>query len=300
MTYFPAEKIVSNTDKGAAVMYKKITAFLLCAFMLLAFTACRKDNGTDIPADSTQVTKTTLITETAANEATSAATVEQSESESVTIEEKSSAAEESSVAAAQTDELTTEQIIEMYKKAAAKSGSVKSKQQINLTHISINNGQYEGVLDFVTPIMAKLIANNSEDKDGITGGFNDLTADDVRSAKAYKSGDNTVIELVMKEQTSGARENALSGSVGHAITAVGDIGVVVDELTDLGLPMEINDKNTKIYYTDPTVKVTVDNSGKIIEGTWRYTVEIRLDNYKVFGKDVQTTSVIMDNIITVG
>lgn len=281
-------------------MYKKFTAFLLCVFMLTAFTACQKDNKADIPADGASVAATTEKEENIESGTDSSATVEQTESEVSVTEEESSAVEESSAADTQADEPTTEQIIEMYKKAAAKSGSVTSKQQINLTRISINNGQYEGVLDFVTPIMAKLIANNSEDKAGITGGFNNLTADDVRSAKTYKSGNNTVIELVMKEQTSGARENALSGSVGHAITAVGDIGVVVDELTDLGLPMEINDKNTKIYYTDPTVKVTVDNSGKIIEGTWRYTVEIRLDNYKVFGKDVQTTSVIMDNIITVG
>ena len=48
-----------------------------------------------------------------------------------------------------------------------------------------------------------------------------------------------------------------------------------------------------------TVKVVVDSDGKIINGTWKYTVEIRMDNYKAFGTAVATTSVIMDNVITV-
>ncbi len=281
-------------------MYKKVTAFSLCILMIISFTACQKDKSTYIPADITSATSTTAADKAVATEAYSASTVEQTENKSAAEAEESIATEESSVTSTQVDVLTTEQIVDLYKHAAAKSGSTKSKQQIILTDISINNGQYEGVLDFVTPIMAKLIANNSKDKDGITGGFTDLSADDVSSAKTYKSGSNTVVELIMKEQTSGARENALSGSVGHAITAVGDIGVVVDELTDLGLPMEISDEHTKIYYTNPTVKVFIDGNGRIVSGTWRYTVEIRLDNYKVFGKDVQTTSVIMDNIITVG
>ena len=278
-------------------MIKRFTALLSCAVMLLVSTACSNNNNTESPSETTAAEITTEIQADATAEYITDTTVPSTES--ATVAEESTAAEESSVTTTESNELTIEQIIDLYKAAAAKSGSVRTAQNINLTDISINNGQYEGVLDFVTPIMAKLIANNTEDKDGITGGFADLTASDVKSAKAYKSGNNTVVELVMKEQTSGARENALSGSVGHAITAVGDIGVVVDELTELGLPMEISDKNTHIYYTNPTVKVVIDSSGKIINGTWRYTVEIRLDNYKVFGKDVQTTSVVMDNILTV-
>lgn len=195
---------------------------------------------------------------------------------------------------------TTEQIVLFYKEAAKKTHpSVKSQHSVDIRSISVNNGQYEGLFEFITPIMSKLIANNSEDKDGITGGYNNLTADDVASAKAYKSGNGTVIEMVMREQISGAKEDSNSGSVGHAVTVVGDISVVTDELKELGLPLDIPEKSIKIYYTKPTVKVLVDGNGKIVNGTWRYTVEIRLDNYKAFGKAVETTSVIMDNTLTV-
>ena len=148
--------------------------------------------------------------------------------------------------------------------------------------------------------MSKLLANNSDDTPGITGGYINLSDSDIASARAYKSGKNIAVEMTMKEQVSGPRENAQSGSVGHVIDAVGDIGVVVDQLKDLGMPLELSEKDTKIYYTNPTVKVLVNSDGKIINGTWKYTVEIRMDNYKAFGTEVETTSVIMDNIITVG
>ena len=193
-----------------------------------------------------------------------------------------------------------EQIIETYKDSAKKSDSkAKSEQSISLKSISVNNGEYEGLFEFITPIMSKLLANNSTEKDGITGGYKNLSVSDVASAKAYKVGNNIAIEMVMKDQISGAQEDALSGSVGHAITAVGDIGVVTQQLTDLGLPLEISEKDTKIYYTKPVVKVLIDKNGEIINGTWSYTVEISLNNYKAFGKTVNTTSVIMDNTITV-
>lgn len=193
-----------------------------------------------------------------------------------------------------------EQIIEAYKDSAKKSDSkAKSEQSISLKSISVNNGEYEGLFEFITPIMSKLLANNSTEKDGITGGYKNLSVSDVASAKAYKVGNNIAIEMVMKDQISGAQEDALSGSVGHAITAVGDISVVTQQLTDLGLPLEISEKDTKIYYTKPVVKVLIDKNGEIINGTWSYTVEISLNNYKAFGKTVNTTSVIMDNTITV-
>ena len=193
-----------------------------------------------------------------------------------------------------------EQIVEIYKAAAEKSNATAvSDQKITLTSISVNNGQYEGLFDFITPIMSKLLANNSKQKDGITGGFRNLTVSDLLTAKALTADDGTVVEMKLRNQTSGADDDALSGSVGHAITAVGDIGVVTNQLKDLGLPLEFSDEDTKIHYTDAYVKVLINDDGRIVNGTWFYTVEIRLDNYKAFGKAVETTSVIMDNTVTV-
>ena len=191
-------------------------------------------------------------------------------------------------------------IVEEYKKSAVKSNATaKSKQKITLKAISVNNGEYDNVFSFISPIIGKFLESNSTEKTGITGGYNNLVEKDIDSAKAYKSGNDTVIEMRMVEQTSGPKEDALSGSVGHAITAVGDISEVVRDLEERGLPLELSEEETKIYYTNPVVKVVINDKGEIISGTWSYTVEIRMNNFKAFGQNVEKASITMENTITV-
>ena len=275
---------------------KKLSVVILSCAVMVSFAACRNDVDKEV---SSQTDISLSESDTAAVE-TKVSEVEVSECVTDLTEENSVTAEETSENEDNPESWSADKIAEVYKAAATKTHkSVKSQHKIELKSISVNDGQYEGLFDFITSVMSKLLANNSEDKDGITGGYTELTADDIKSAKAYKSGNNTVVEMVMKEQVSGAREDALSGSVGHAITAVGDIGVVTKQITDLGIPLEIGDSNAKIYYTNPTVKVVISPDGKILNGTWQYTVEIKLSNYRAFGKTVEKTSVIMDNTLTV-
>ena len=47
------------------------------------------------------------------------------------------------------------------------------------------------------------------------------------------------------------------------------------------------------------MKVVVNGNGEIVNGTWFYTVEIKMDNFKAFGQNVSTASIIMDKTITV-
>ncbi|MBQ8783392.1 MAG: hypothetical protein IJZ57_06435 [Clostridia bacterium] len=283
---------------------KRISAFLLSLAMIFSLAACSNDDETAAPETTTAGDVSEEFTDTVADE------TQPSSSASASVPEASAQAEneEASTSAATTTtkvsdnpaDWSTAQIVDAYKKAAIKSNSTaKSEQSIELKKISVNNGEHEKVMDFITPIMAKLLASNSKETDGITGGYKNLSASDVAYAKAYKNGSGTAIEMTMHKQTSGAKDDALSGSVGHAITAVGDITEVTKQLKDLGLPLELSEKDTKIYYTNPTLKVLIGPDGKIVKGTWQYTVDIRINNYKAFGKDVETTSVVMLNTITV-
>lgn len=278
--------------------FKRAFSFFLSFILIISLVACNGNDKKDISEDNSEKNTTEIFDKIIEDETTA-------DISSIDISDKSDLTQAEETIASENEienisEWSKEQIVEVYKNAAQKSNSsAKSAQSINLKNISVNNGQYEGLFEFITPIMSKLLANNSTDKDGITGGYINLTSADVAQAKVYKMGNNIAIELVMLEQTSGANDDALSGSVGHAITAVGDIGEVVQQLTDLGLPLEISEKDTKIYYTNPVVKVLINSNGEIVSGTWRYTVEISLNNYKAFGKAVETTSVVMDNIITV-
>ena len=277
---------------------KRFSAILLTLIIAFSFASCldssnEAQTSTAVAGEETTSEVSTTVSESAMSDEDLEASFRPEESE-IPSEAESTQESDNPVA------WSTLQIVEAYKIAAEKSNAkAVSNHSIDLKSISVNNGQYEGLFEFITPIMSKLIANNSSDKKGITGGYKNLSEADVASAKAYKVGNNIAIEMIMKEQVAGARDDALSGSVGHAITAVGDISEVTKQLTDLGLPLEISEKDTKIYYTNPTVKVLINSNGEIVKGTWRYTVEISLNNYKAFGKKVDTTSVIMDNTLSV-
>ena len=267
---------------------KRTLALLLSVFTVFSLVACQGGDKFDVPEITTTDSETEELTDIAldTSEVTTALSVDVSETTEALTTNLTDDPADWSVA----------QIVDAYKNAAKKSHSTaKSSKNVEIKNISVNGSE----IKFVAPIMSKLIANNSEDENGITGGFNNLIESDVASAKAYKSGNNVVIEMVMREQISGAAEGEFDGTVGHAIKTVGDISVVTNQLKDLGLPLDFPEENIKIYYTKPVVKVLINNNGEIVNGTWRYTVEIRLNDYKAFGKPVDTTSVIMDNIITV-
>ena len=277
------------------MIYKRISLLIFTVLIIMSLTACRNDSKTDIPQEALTSNISEELTDAVLNN------LQITESASTVINTeltKTTAATPLSTEASTA--VTNAEIVDLYKKAAQKSNpTVKSEQKITLSDISINNGQFSSGMKFVKSIISVFLNNNSKETNGITGGYANLNEADVREAKIYKVGSNTAIEMVMHEQTDGANSNSLGGSVGHAISTVGDISVVTAQLNDLGLPIEISEKDTTIHYTKPTVKVLIDPNGKIIKGTWSYTVEIRLNNYKVGGTTVDNTSVIMDNLITV-
>ena len=298
---------------------KRVIAAMLYVIMFTSLTSCKQKENTSTTEVSTTISNNTANETIAQNVFNTEAAVlnstvvpsTQPASQPVSAEGTSASTEstakptlsetkeETSAPSDNPANWTKGKIIEEYKKAAKKThSSVKSNQNITLKKISINNGEYDNAISMVKPIIAKFIESNSTQIDGITGGFENLTEHDVKSAKAYKSSDGTVIEMTMVEQTAGAKEDALSGSVGHAITTVGDISEVTGDLSDMGLPLELSENDTKIYYTNPVVKVVIGADGKIISGMWSYTVEICMNNMKAFGKTVDKASITMENTIT--
>lgn len=280
---------------GFIMLFKRILAAALSAALVLSCAAC--GNRVE-PEPATDSTTLYVPEENTAAAVTEAVTIPGDTTLENVSAEHTSAADETT--AAQPAEISKAEIVAMYKAAAEKSHKgAKTYRAISLVDFSINNGQYANVIDFVMPIIGKLLSNNSEEVDGITGGFQNLTEADVKTAKTYTVGDKTVIEFTLHEQRGGPRDSEFSGSVGHAITAVGDIGYVTDQITDLGIPLEISDEHTYIDYTNPTVKVLIDSNGKIINGTWSYTVAINLNQYKVGKTTVESTKIVMNNVLTV-
>lgn len=289
---------------------KKFSAILLSLITIFSLTSCKADDAASVTESSTTI-YSDIPNETLAESVFyTEAVVSDTISETYIQQTTQPSAIESPLPATEAETTTEEydnpaewskkRIVEEYKKAATKSNpTAKSTQRITIKDISVNDGEHENVMSFIASIIGKFLESNSTEKDGITGGFQNLVQEDISSAKAYRTDNNTIIEMVMVEQTSGPKEDEFSGSVGHAITAVGDIDKVVKDLSDRGLPLELSEEETTIYYTNPTVKVTINENGEIISGTWSYTVEISMLNFKAFGQNVDKAKIIMDNTITI-
>ena len=147
-------------------------------------------------------------------------------------------------------------------------------------------------------ILRRRIHLYSTEFEGITGGFNNLSLSDTESVKAYKSGEYTVIEMTLKEQTDGVHGDMYSGTVGHGISVVGDLAVVQQEFPMFEIDFE--NAEMELHYTDPTIKVKINEDGIIEKGTWSYTVNIDVENLDIEFITVDTAHGSVDYVIKVG
>ncbi len=281
---------------------KKTIALLTALIMLIVLSSCNKhvEETTTVPDET--ITSSHNHTTEKSNYAAQTAILEKTDINSsvtttVTTEETTASVQASPVPSQWTDD----EIIDFYKKAAEKSHpAAKSHQVMVLNELIINNG--DGALGFFTkilePAIRSVVKKNAFDFDGITGGFKNLTSDDVKSIKAYQNGGYTVIEMTMKEQTDPIHADAYEGSVGHAITVLGDISKVLAEFPQFDVDVENAD--IAVHYVDATVKVKINQNGIIEKGTWKYTCDPEIKNLDISGIMVHTADAKIDYIITVG
>ncbi|MBR3819506.1 MAG: hypothetical protein IKJ41_10245 [Clostridia bacterium] len=289
---------------------KKIIAITTAFLMLFAFASCgenkvKEEEKTEIVTDKAG--------EAVTNEAGETVTklVEESETTETTIAESTTVPETTipsvSLSSDNPTEWTTEEIVEFYKSAAISSKTnVKSKEMKSLVEMVVNDG--DGLLgtlvEWATPFLVKALEDSQVEFDGITGGYENLAASDVQSAKAYKSGEYTVVEMKMKEQTDGIHGDRYGGTVGHAISVVGDISSVEEALSEW---FDIDFENAKITlrYIEPVLKVKIKD-GVIEKGTWSYTIKINVENLHVAAVRLPIQAMVekahgeVDYIITVG
>lgn len=267
---------------------KKLIAILTVFAMLFAFASCKDDSSknteqlTEIVTDSQGET----VTNEHGNAVTEIVTAVESTAD-VTNAEESNATEattlpELSTVSSDPTNWSAEEIVAFYKNAAIRSKTkVKSTEYKNLDEMVVNDG--DGLLgtlvEWATPFLVSALEDSQVEFDGITGGYENLTASDAKSVKAYKSGEYTVVEMKMKEQTDGIHGERYSGTVGHAISVVGDISSVEEALPMFAIDFENAD--IKLHYKEPTLKVKINKDGIIEKGTWSYTIKIDVANLHV-------------------
>lgn len=284
---------------------KKLIALLTAVSLVSVLASCGKEETLPVTEPET----TAISEETASAEPFDSEiqivtpTINTTDDSAVYVSESETSAESttSTVAAVDPSQWTKEEIIEFYKAAATKTHpTAKSTQIMVLEELIINDG--DGALGFfikiLEPAIASVIEKNALDFDGLTGGFKNLTADDAQSIKAYKSGEYTVIEMTMKPQTDPIHADAESGSVGHAISVLGDIGKVLAEFPQFDVDVENAD--IAVHYVNPTVKVKINKDGIIERGTWKYTCDPEIRNLDISGIMIKKADAKIDYIITVG
>lgn len=281
---------------------KKVLALITALTMLVSFTACGKNTEKE----------TTTVPDSPSYSQTPEADIPEETTEAA-LPDNTEAAETSDVAEETTDTVSTvykaadpsqwtaEEIVEFYKNAAAKSNpTAKSSQVMVLNKLIINNG--EGALGFFTkilePAIRSVVQKNALEFDGITGGFHDLSVSDTKSVKAYKSGEYTVVEMTLRNQTDDIHANEHEGTVGHAISVLGDIGRVIAEFPQFNV--DLSNAKIDVHYVNAFVKVKINKNGIIEKGTWQYTCDPDINNVKISGINVHTADAEIDYIITVG
>ncbi len=278
---------------------KRFLAVLTVLFMILTFASCGEEKQVSDPT-TTQPDVQAAATDVA--EDVIASTV--AENTETVSENTSDVSAESTTAAQIISDLsqwTSEEVVDFYKNAAAKSNpTAKSSQVMVLNKLIINNG--EGALGFFTkilePAIRSVVKKNALEFDGITGGFHNLSVSDTKSVKAYKSGEYTVVEMTLKNQTDDIHANEYEGTVGHAITVLGDISRVIEQFPQFDV--DLSKANIAVNYVNASLKVKINKDGIIEKGTWQYTCDPDISNVNISGITVKTADAEIDYIITVG
>lgn len=282
---------------------KKFVALLTAISLVALLTSCGKETESETTAP--EVISTVEETETEAfNSDISVVTptIKTTDGSAVYVSEnETEATPETTSSSSDPSQWTKEEIIDFYKAAAAKSQpSAKSTQVYVINELILNDG--DGALAFfvkiLEPAIASVVEKNATEFDGITGGFQNLTAEDAQSVKAYKSGEYTVIEMTMKPQTDPIRADAQAGTVGHAISVLGDIALVLEQFPQFDVDVENADID--IHYVNPTVKVKINKDGIIEKGTWKYTCDPEIRNLDISGIMIKKADAKIDYIISVG
>lgn len=269
-------------------MIKKLISTSIIIIFLFTITGC-----TDRKQPAVEETTTQYITETY-NQITNETTTFFQSAEQTTI------INTPETTTAISENLTDDQIIELYVNAAVNShATAKSVQKISMKDFNIDNGgAINSIMKMFLPVISKVVESNSTEFDGITGGYNNLCIDDITEISYTKTNETTNIKIKLKDQISSGTCDINSGTVGHGISVIGDLSSVFNQLKNSGIPISVENYNIVLSYKNAQIDVTVDKNGKITNGVWSYDVTLDLNNFSVGGTVVPNASVVISNQIT--
>lgn len=169
---------------------------------------------------------------------------------------------------------TVEQIVDYYKTAAAATKG-QSGQSYEILELP-------SVLNLIKSTINNALSQRSVPIEGITGGYENLTASDLTNATASKSGLYVTINLTPKDQTDGIKGRAKEGTVGHVVDVIDGVGEAVGVL---GVPAEYPEGSVTLEYKNAYAKNIKINTltGRIVSGEWGYDLFVTVNGAKLAG-----------------
>lgn len=269
---------------------KKIIAIILAAVLVLSFAACKKtDKNPDTTAAADAQTSEQAGDVTGEETSSEAASDEGStsdETDAVKPSENKTPSGGSTVTPSK--DLNTNDAaacIKAYQAAIAKTKQFKSgRQSMSLKGEITASGFLGAIFNVAQKSIANALSKNSKDRTDIPGNPSGMKESHMNSASAVTSGKYTTITFNVKDQTQGPKESNHAGSVGCAVGTLGDVDRAIKEL---GLKVDYKDGKIELTYTNCKVVVKIDNTtGKIVEGSWVYDVNVYANGIKVSGVSV--------------
>lgn len=274
---------------------KKILAIILAAVLVLSFAACKKnDTNNDTTAGDAQTSGQAADVSASDDTASSEEASSEVETEVVTDKEGHTVIETKASQSSDTKNTTkgsttpskglntnnAAACIKAYQVAIAKTKQFKNGRQNMALKGSITaDGSLGALLKIAQKPVANALNKNSKDRTDIPGKPSGMQASHMKSASAVTSGNYTTITFNVKDQTQGAKADNHSGSVGCAVGTLGDVDNAIREL---GLSVDYKDGKIELTYTNCKVVVKIDNTtGKIVEGSWAYDVNVYANGIKV-------------------
>lgn len=274
---------------------KKILAIILAAVLVLSFAACKKnDTNNDTTAGDAQTSGQAADVAASDDTASSEEASSEVETEMVTDKEGHTVIETKAPQSSDTKNTTkgsttpskglntndAAACIKAYQAAVNATKQFKSgRQNMSLKGSITADGSLGALLKIAQKPVANALNKNSKDRTDIPGNPSGMQASHMKSASAVTSGNYTTITFNVKDQTQGAKADNHSGSVGCAVGTLGDVDNAIREL---GLSVDYKDGKIELTYTNCKVVVKIDNTtGKIVEGSWAYDVNVYANGIKV-------------------
>ena len=280
---------------------KKILAIILAAVLVLSFAACKKNHtNNDTTAGDAQTSGQAADVSASDDTASSEEASSEVETEVVTDKEGHTVIETKAPQSSDTKTTTkgsttpskglntndAAACIKAYQAAVNATKQFKSgRQKMSLGSAITADGGLGFVLKLVQGPIDNALAKNSSDRTDIPGNPSGMQASHMKSASAVTNGNYTTITFNVKNQTQGAKADNHSGSVGCAVGTLGNVDAAIKEL---GFEVDYTNGKIELTYTDCKVVVKIDNTtGKIVDGSWGYKVNVYANGIKVVGYTVK-------------